>query len=75
MTKQSRLALGQDSPAFKWSGNQIVGTGRNRPFETLNGPGFGCLVYSQHPKTRFLIESFCLKAKWSSYGMVYVFTF
>ncbi len=32
-------------PGFKWSGIQMPRTGPKSPFETRNGPGFGCLLY------------------------------
>ncbi len=48
MTKRSRLRPFETRtrcPDFEWSGIQIPGTGPKSPFETRNGPGFGCLLY------------------------------
>jgi hypothetical protein len=45
MPKRSRLDLRLFFPAFKWWGIQMPGTGRNRPFESRNGPAFGGVLY------------------------------
>jgi hypothetical protein len=54
--KRSRLILGHECPVFGRSGYRMVGTSRNRPFETRTSLGFGCLLYSDLIKTQRVLH-------------------
>ncbi len=51
MTKRSRLVRGLFCPAFKWSRNQMVGTGIKSNLKAGHGPAFRWVLYSDSYST------------------------
>jgi hypothetical protein len=70
--KQSRLVLGLFCLAFKWSGFQMVETGIRSNLKAEPCPGFGWVLYSNHPKvglSGFPEFDSCPDAEWSGFQM------